>query len=183
MNADLDQIVARYLPRLHAYVRHRMGSRLRAREASADVVQSICREVLEERENFEYRSEAEFISWLLTAAMNKLRERGRHIGRIKRDPEREQPDLPPDASVFASLVTPSQEAARAEQLTSLEEGLQRLPEDYREVIVLARIVGLPHSEIASRMGRTVSSTRNLLGRALIRLVKEMDQDGQPSEGS
>lgn len=170
---DLDEVVARYLPRLHAYVRLRMGGALRAREQSIDVVQSICREVLEDRGKVEYQGEGQLVSWLLTAATNKLRERARFHGRQKRDAEREQVVDRVDSSVYASLVTPSQDVLRAERIEALEQALQRLPEDYREVIVLARIVGLSHAEISARMGKEGSATRNLLGRALTRLAEEL----------
>lgn len=173
---DLDAVVARYLPRLHAYVRLNMGGALRSREASIDVVQSICREVLEERGRFDYQGEGQLVSWLLTAAMNKLRERGRHLGRLKRDPAREEGADDVAASVYMSLVTPSQDAVRREQIEQLEQALTVLPDDYREVIMLSRILGLPHAEIARRMERTESSTRNLLGRALTRLAAELGDE-------
>ena len=62
--AALDELVSRYLPRLHAYVRLHMNAPLRAREASIDVVQSVCREVLEEREKFVYQGEGPLIGWM-----------------------------------------------------------------------------------------------------------------------
>jgi RNA polymerase sigma-70 factor (ECF subfamily) len=173
---DLDEVVARYLPRLHAYVRLHMGGALRAREQSLDVVQSICREVLEERGRFEYQGEGQLVSWLLTAATNKLRERARFHGRQKRDADREQAADRVDSRVYASLVTPSQDVVRAERIEALEQALQRLPDEYREVIVLARIVGLSHAEISQRMGKEGSATRNLLGRALTRLADELGSD-------
>jgi len=173
---DFDELVARYLPRLHAYVRLHMGSALRGREASRDVVQSICREALEERGRFEFQGEGQMVSWLLTAAMNKLRERGRYLARQKRDPQREQALDDIDASAYAELLTPSMEAVRGERIATLEAALQRLPDDYREVIVLARIAGLPHAEIATRMQRPMASTRSLLGRAMVRLAEELGDD-------
>lgn len=170
---ELDAIVARYLPRLHAYVRLNMGDGLRAREASLDLVQSICREVLEERGKVQFEGEAPLISWLLTAATNKLRERVRFYGRQKRDVARETPADDLDLSVYQSLVTPSEDAVRREEVESLERALGKLQEDHREVIVLARIVELPHAEIARRMGRSETATRNLLGRALMKLAAEL----------
>lgn len=175
LDAELDAIVQRYLPRLHAYVRLHMSGPMRAREASLDVVQSICREVLQERGRFSYQGEGQLVSWLLTTAMNKLRERARYFGRQKRDAARETPVDAVDPAVYSSMVTPSRDAIQQEQIEALEQALQRLPEDYREVIVLARIVGLPHAEIARRMDRTESATRNLLGRALTRLATEMGE--------
>ena len=173
----VDRMVARFLPRLHAYVRVHMGPGLRRREASVDVVQSVCREVLEERERFEFRGEGAFLSWLLTAAMNKLRERARFFGREKRDSRREA-ELPSGA-VYDGL-SPSREVMGQEEIERLESALEQLPDDYREVVVLARIVGMPHRDIAEHLGRTVSSVRNVLGRAITRLGMVMKQP--PADG-
>jgi len=53
-----------------------------------------------------------------------------------------------------------------EELRRVEAAFERLPADYREIIVLARIVGLAHGEIARQLGRTPSSVRNALYRGL-----------------
>ena len=168
--ADLDALVARYLPRLHAYVRAQMGPALRAREASVDLVQSVCREVLEDREQFEFRGEGAFLSWLLKAALNKLRERARFHGRLRRAADREQ--QLPDGVVYQGL-SPSGEAMGLEEIERLEAALDELSDDYREVIVLARILRMPHGDIAAHMGRTVPAVRNLLGRAIAQLGHRM----------
>jgi RNA polymerase sigma-70 factor, ECF subfamily len=63
----------------------------------------------------------------------------------------------------------------AEELGRLEAAFARLDADYREVIVLARVVGLSHAEIAARMGRTESATWNLLARALAKLSTELER--------
>lgn len=162
----VDQLLARFLPRLHAYVRAHMGDHLRRREASVDIVQSVCREVLEERGSFEFRGEGAFLSWILTAAMNKLRERARFFGRLRRDPAREQPLL--DGALYQGL-SPSGEIMGQEEIERLEAALQQLPDDYKEIVVLAKIVGMPHTDIAAHLGRTLPSVRNALGRALTRL--------------
>jgi RNA polymerase sigma-70 factor (ECF subfamily) len=107
--------------------------------------------------------------------MNKLRERARFHGRQKRDARREQPEEFVDPGLYASLVTPSRDAIGREEIERLEQALDRLPDDHREVVILARIVGLPHADIAKQMQRTPSATRNLLGRALTQLVKELDR--------
>jgi RNA polymerase sigma factor (sigma-70 family) len=53
-----------------------------------------------------------------------------------------------------------------EQIERLELAFDGLSEDHRKVITLARIVGLPHKDIAAEMGRSESATRMLLFRAL-----------------
>lgn len=57
-----------------------------------------------------------------------------------------------------------------EELAALEKALGELPEDYREVILLARVMGLDHASVAAQMGRSETATRSLLHRALARLA-------------
>lgn len=170
----VDHLLARFLPRLHAYVRAHMGDHLRRREASVDIVQSVCREVLEERERFDFRGEGAFLSWILTAAMSKLRERARFFGRQRRDAAREQPLL--DGVLYQGL-SPSGEVMGQEEIARLESALQELPDDYKEIVVLAKIVGMPHRDIAEHLGRSLPSVRNALGRALVRLGLALRPDG------
>jgi RNA polymerase sigma-70 factor (ECF subfamily) len=60
-------------------------------------------------------------------------------------------------------------AIRAEDMQQLEAAFARLPEDYRQVLVSSRILGLSHGEIAEEMGRSEGAVRVLLHRALVRL--------------
>ena len=55
----------------------------------------------------------------------------------------------------------------------LADVLARLPEDYREVIVLRNLEGLSHEEVAHRMGRGIGAVRMLWVRALSRLRREL----------
>jgi RNA polymerase sigma factor (sigma-70 family) len=80
-----------------------------------------------------------------------------------------------DALLQASgpLGTPSQVAIGLEAIERMQQAFDALPEHYREVISLARIAGLPHVEVARRMGKTEQATRQLLGRALVQLATLM----------
>ena len=66
-------------------------------------------------------------------------------------------------------ASPSGQAAASEQLLQLAEVLERLPDDYRQVILLRNIEELSHEEIAERMGRSVGAVRMLWIRALAAL--------------
>ncbi|MBX3464234.1 MAG: sigma-70 family RNA polymerase sigma factor [Planctomycetes bacterium] len=173
----VDELVARHLPRLFAYVRLRMGRQLRGREASADLVQSVCRELVSHFGEFEYRDEAQFLGWLFTTALRKVQEKQRYHGREARAPEREVPLADDGGLDAADWLTPSRDAAGRERLRRVAAALEALPDDQREVIGLARIAGLPHREIAARMGRSEAATRQLLGRALARLGDLVGDDG------
>ncbi len=173
----LGALVARHLPGLLAYVRAHAGPHLLRHEASMDLVQSACREVLQDIGRCDYRDEAGFRHWLFLAAERKLVDRARYHGRAKRQAGPNQTWSAVEeqvlASGFGALVTPSQEASAREALERVEGALGRLAADDREAIVLARIVGLSAAEIALHLGRTETAVRRLIPRALARLAREM----------
>jgi len=175
-------LLVRYLPRLRAFVRLRMPVDVRARESSLDAVQSVCGELLGELHRFEFRGETEFRGWLFTGALNKLRNKRRGLHQRKRDVAREAAataDNDIDAVIAESglLPSPSQAAIGNEAAERLERAFDQLPEHYQEVIALARIARLPHAEIALRIGKSETATRQLLGRALIDLASRIATRG------
>jgi RNA polymerase sigma-70 factor, ECF subfamily len=170
----VEGLLTAHLSRLRAFLRLRMGGAVRARESTEDLVQSVCREALERLDGFEYRGEASFRHWLFQQAEHKVIDRARFYGRAKREGAREvsiDRRRAEDETLrgLESLFTPSRDAVAREEVERLEAAFAKLPPDQREVILLARIVGLPHAEIAERMGRSVSATWTLLSRALARL--------------
>lgn len=178
----LEDLLVRYLPRLRAFVRTRMGDELRRREASLDLVQSVCRELVERRERFEFRGEAQFRGWLFTSALNKIRQKHEYHRALKRDVQHEvaldgAARHSDDAllEAYGAIRTPSQDVSSAEQVARIEAAFDRLPEDYRRVIALARFAGLPHDEIATQLDRSVGAVRQMLGRALARLGVELER--------
>ncbi|HEX5053238.1 MAG TPA: sigma-70 family RNA polymerase sigma factor [Planctomycetota bacterium] len=176
--ASLDALLARYLPQLHAYVHVRLSNDLRSRESSMDVVQSVCRDLLAERGRFDFRGEERFRAWLFTAALNKIRDKHRFHHRAGRDVRREQEgEHDFDLTIAKNLLTPSQGAIDEEAARQVHEALGELSEDHREVITLARIVGLPHRVIAEMMQRTEEGTRKLLGRALVQFTTALKRRG------
>jgi RNA polymerase sigma factor (sigma-70 family) len=74
-------------------------------------------------------------------------------------------------------LTPSEDAVAEETARALQAALAALSDDHREVITLARVVGLPHRVIAEVMERREDAVRQLLGRALLQLTKELHRRG------
>jgi RNA polymerase sigma-70 factor (ECF subfamily) len=174
--AALARLIESYLPQLHAFVRVRLGGRVRDRESSMDIVQSACRELLADPSRHEFRGEERFRGWLFTTALNKLREKHRFHGRDKRSPEREL-DADADLLPAACLLTPSVDAIGRETALALDAAMQALSEEHREVITMARIAQLPHAVIAELLGRSEEAVRQLLVRALRRLAAELRDRG------
>jgi RNA polymerase sigma-70 factor (ECF subfamily) len=173
----VERLIERYQPRLHAYIRLRLGDRVRAREASMDVVQSVCRELLAAAPAFEFRGEERFRDWLFTAALNKIRDKQRFHGRDKRDAARELDLDDSGMQQAASFLTPSVDAIGRETASAVTAALSELREEHREVITLARIVQLPHDVIAESMGRSEVAVRQLLVRALLALSERLKRRG------
>lgn len=171
----IDELLARNLPALQVFVRLRAGPLLRQRESCSDLVQSTCRELVEGLDRLEWRGEAPFRAWLFTAALNKIRERHRYHRAERRDLAREVEDPAALEHLYGSMLSPSRVAMGRETIARLEAAFDQLPDDYREVILLCKVVGLPQSEVAAQMGRTVDAVRNLLFRGLSRLAALADR--------
>jgi RNA polymerase sigma factor (sigma-70 family) len=142
-----------------------------------DLVQSVCREVLADCAQFDYRGEPAFRQWLFQVAENKVRDRLRFLGRAKRDRARVLELNSADAaalSCYASFCSPSQNAIAREELERIESAFDELDANYQEVILLSRVIGLSNEEIAAQINQTPHYTRTLLSRGLARLTTLLD---------
>src|SRR5215510_4839674 len=98
-------LIERQLPALRAFVRLRGGRALRGWESSADVVQSVCREILQQKERFDYRGEPALKQWLFTTALRRLADRGRAAAVVERHGAKEVHVAPAeDSSADGSLA-------------------------------------------------------------------------------
>jgi RNA polymerase sigma-70 factor (ECF subfamily) len=142
--------------------------------------------VLENAGAYRWRSEAAFKNWLFTAAMNKIVDRRRFHRRGKRDHGREVLVGPPSSGAGARDPaaagdaphpgpTPSRDLMQREAAGRIERALQSLPEQYREVLVLSRIVGLTYAQIGAQTGRTETAVRGLVARGMARLAQLLDE--------
>ena len=124
-------------------------------------------------EGFEWEGEAAFRSWLYTAAARKVADRAEYWQAQRRDAARDAPDEQALLEVYRRSATPSQVAMGRESLERIESAFDELPDDYREAVVLSRVLGLPRAEVARRMGRTEVSVRHLLFRGLAQLGRRL----------
>ena len=177
--AAVDELLNAHLPDLRTFVRLRTGPFLRSHESTSDLVQSVCREILTQRERFQYPGSEGFRRWLYTTVMRKIGKRADYYRAQRRDVQRNV-QLPDDAGAgglldaYRRFCSPSAEMQATEEVERIEAAFDELPEDYREVVTLARIARLSHKEIAERMGRTEGSVRMLLYRALERLSELLE---------
>jgi RNA polymerase sigma-70 factor (ECF subfamily) len=176
----VDVLLERFLPGLEAFIRLRQGKLLRAKESAADLVQSVCREILQHMDRYQYRGEAQFRHWLYSTAMRKISNKYEYYRAERRDAAREisPPAMGANSSTaepillqqYASVCTPSRLAVAHEEMARIEAAFERLPEDQREIILMSRMIGLSHKEIAEALGTTDGNVRVRLSRALAKLA-------------
>jgi RNA polymerase sigma-70 factor (ECF subfamily) len=156
-----DLLARRAQAQLAAFIRRQLGRRLRRRIEVEDVLQETLLRAYRSCSSLEARTLAGFRSWLETIASRVLIDLARR--------HEARPVTPLVREVPASGVTPSRLLRRKERFTRLEDALQSLSPEHREVIRLARIERLPLEEVARRMERSYAATAQLLSRALRRL--------------
>lgn len=175
---DPEVLLERHLPGLRAFVSRRAGELVRRRETSADLAQSVCREILEHRERFVHGDEESFRQWLYRTAERKLVDRARYHGAARRDARRDAHEAAGGLEASSLFSTPSHDAAAREELARARDAFAELPERTRRVIVLARVHGLTSAQIADELGCAEGTVRSLLSRGLARISDRLDGDGR-----
>ncbi len=172
------QLLELYRHYLKLLARIEIGHRLQAKVDASDLVQETLLEAHRNFERFRGSSEAQFIAWLrqiMAAVLSNLLRR--YLGTQGRNIHLEQElqdHLDHSSQMLCQglvdhLASPSQHAARREQAVLLADALAKLPDDYREVLVLRHLEGLAFAEIARLMDRTTDSVEKLWVRGLTRL--------------
>lgn len=187
--AGEDGALGRLLDCYRAYLtllaRVQVGRRLQGKADPADLVQEAFLEAVRHFPQFRGDSEPELALWLrriLATCLSHLVRR--YCGTQARDVQLEralEDELDQSSRAFsvglaARQSTPSQRASRREQAVLLADALARLPDDYREVLILRHLEGLTFPEVAARMGRTLDSVEKLWARALPRLRRAFGDD-------
>ena len=156
--AAFRRLAQRYEARLLRLVRSRLGSGLDQKIDASDVVQDTFLRALEALGGFWWQGEDSFFRWLTRIATNSLRQTARRQKRMIIVPLLDR--------VEANSLTQSRALRRHERFDRLQEALDELSREHRQVILLARVERLPMKEVARRMRRTTAATSQLLWRAM-----------------
>jgi RNA polymerase sigma-70 factor (ECF subfamily) len=181
--AALGQLLEMYRSYLGLLAHLQICRRLQGKADPADLVQETFLKANRDFHQFRGEGERELAGWLrqiLAASLAQLVRRycgtkGRDI-RLERAlvNELDESSQALDGGLVAAQSSPSQQVSRREQAVLLADALERLPEDYRGVVVLRHLEELSFPEVAERMGRSVDSVEKLWVRALSRLRRELE---------
>jgi RNA polymerase sigma factor (sigma-70 family) len=150
--AGLGQLFERHHAGLFDFFSRTLGDR----PAAEDLVQEVFIRILKYRRT--YRDDGRFQTWMFHVARNV---RNDHIRR--RRPDQLTADMPEPAAAGADQAAAVE---NAEDVERLRRALLRLPDDRREVVVLARYHGMTHEQIAAVLRVEPGAVRVRLHRAL-----------------
>ncbi len=169
-------LLERYRPYLRLLARVLLHRHLQSKVDESDVVQEAALLVSRDITHFSGHSEQEFAAWLRKVLINVISNTHRHYYRGRRDVRFElqlNSDLEQSSAGLAQLAgaesSPSHRTMRREQAVMLAEALERLPDDYRQVLLLREIDGLSLAQIAERMNRSRNSVQKLWARAIAQM--------------
>ena len=163
----LDDVLARAIPELRAFVSRRLGRRLATRESVSDVIQSACRSLVEDGIPADLDEES-IRRRLFRNAQHKLVDHARREFAQRRDAPMES--IVDGADPPSKDRTPSDALERSSDVERVLRAIHRLDEIDRDIILLATFLELPHSEIAAQLGISEAAARTRLCRALARLA-------------
>ena len=160
----------------HELLRRRIGESAEVQEAWIQVFMGL--------DTFTGNTEAEFRKWVHKTVENKRNDLLRQQWAAMRTPAKEEPldvgpDTPHGSSQLPSPVpTPSQQAMGREEKKRLEEAMDKLSSEHRQVIFLRQWDKLGFEEIGHRMSRTEDAAKKLHQRAFLELRRHMKEDNQ-----
>lgn len=178
----LGELLSAYRHYLVFLARTGLHHHLQAKADPSDIAQEVCLAAHGNIADFYGETPEQFAAWLRGILTNTLAMHIRqYFGTAKRDPRLEQ-NLNQSlagvsgflqSQIAADVTSPSQQFARNEAFLQLAGALEALPDDYRQVIVLRHVEGLPFSEVAKAMNRSVDAVEKLWVRGLSKLKTSM----------
>lgn len=128
---------------------------LRSRPEAEDVLQEVFLQVWQHARSFDPERGRAF-TWLVTLARSRAIDRLRAVDSRERTAQRSAEEAPPAPE---SGAWADEEAIRAERAEAVRDALAELPEEQRQVLVLAYLEGMSQSEIAAAKNQPLGTVK------------------------
>jgi RNA polymerase sigma factor (sigma-70 family) len=172
----LEELMARYHPRLRRWASGRLPRYARDLLDTVDIVQDVLLRTFVRLETLEAGRDGSLQAYLRQCVMNAIRDEIRRAGR-RPGMEEVSPEHPADAASTIEVVI------RRQELDRYERALATLEARDREALVARLELGCSYAEVAAAIGcPTDNAARKVVERAMVRLVDRMRQDHTESSG-
>lgn len=167
-SSALEEVYARYLPRLRRWASGRIPGGARHLQDTGDVVQDVLQHFLTKVRDFEPRHDGALMAYLRTAVMNRIRDMARSV---KRRPDQVEID---DHDAVSREPSPYEQCVAREVRRRYEAALMRLSEEQRAAVILKLELDLGPRQIARALDRpTPDAARMFTERAIRKLAEVM----------
>ena len=169
---EFSDIYDEFYEKLRRYLERMVG-----KNDAADVTQEVFMRIDKGLADFEGRSSLS--TWVYriatNAALDKMKSRSfRQNGKVRTlDTVTEEAEAP-TACLAGESLSAEREAIRDEMTECIREYVDKLPADYRTVIILSEIKELKNQEIADILGVSLDTVKIRLHRARVRLKAEFE---------
>ncbi len=169
--SELEPILGEYLPRIRRYLTRLVGA-----DEAEDLTQETLLKLSRAFSDFDHRSKLS--TWIYRVATNTAVDRLRSSSyRMAKAMTSEDELAAEDQSVFRArrVLSTDQQVIEKEMNGCIRAFVDRLPEQYRTVLVLSEFECLRNKEIADIAGITLDTVKIRLHRARARLKKELER--------
>ena len=168
-NRAVEELCARYLPRLKRWAHGRLPLSSRRLLDTEDLVQDVLIKAVSHVETFHPRHEGAFAGYIRQTLLNRLRDEGR---KGRRHPRLASID---DEHVDES-PSPLENAIGKDALERYEAALARLKPQDRELVIARVELGFTAAEIAAEFGKpSAGAAQMAVSRALVKLAEEISR--------
>jgi RNA polymerase sigma-70 factor (ECF subfamily) len=163
----VDQLCARYLPRLRRWAHGRLPLGARDLLDTEDLAQEVLLQTVKRLQTFEPQHEGAFRGYIRQALLNRLRDEARRV-------RRHAPAAPLDDAHAADEPSPLEIAIGRQAMDRYEAALGRLKPLEREMVIARLELGFTAAELAAEFGKpTAAAAQMAVSRALVRIAEEM----------
>ena len=179
---QIGALLSLYRNYLSLLARTQINDKLKSFLEPSDVVQETYLDAIQGFSKVVGQTEAELMAWLRKILARNICDYARKVSAQCRDVNRERSlEMSLDRSSINLVnalggtgLSPSTQAVQREQAVLVADAIANLPPEYRQVILMRQIHGIPFPEIAERMDRSPGAVRMLWLRALESLKKAID---------
>ena len=177
----IGQLLENYAPEVRRAIEGKIDQRWRSLLSEDDVMQQTFADAFVGLPKLKPDSMRSLKNWLITLAMNNLRDAVRHLHTAKSGGQAAQVKAGSDESYYrlmqdisASMSTPSVKAARTETHEKLQACIKKLPAAYAKIIEAYDLEGQSAEDVARQAGCSLGAMYMRRSRAHTLLARLME---------